>query len=305
MQKVSFVILNYNGKDNTIECLRSIGNTILPKDTKVEIIVVDNASIDNSLQSIKEQFPNVAIIANKENTGYSKGNNMGIRYALENGADFIIIMNNDTIVDKNLITEFLKSAEKDENIGIIVPKIYFAKSFEFHKDRYQEKDKGKVFWYAGGIMDWANVIGHHRGVDEVDKGQYDKEEKTEFATGCCMLVKRDVFAKISLFNEKYFLYYEDNDFSRKAKNAGYRIIYSPKTIIWHKNAASAGGSGSSLQDYYITRNRMLFGIKYAPFKSKLALIKESFFLLLKGRYWQRRGILDFYTGRFGKGSFKV
>lgn len=305
MQKVSFVILNYNGKDNTIECLRSIENTVLPKDTKMEIIVVDNASIDNSLQSIKEQFPNVAIIANKENTGYSKGNNIGIRYALENGADFIIIMNNDTIVDKNLITEFLKSAEKDKSIGIVVPKIYFAKGFEFHKDKYKEEDKGKVLWYAGGIMDWANVLGHHGGVDEVDKGQYNREEKTEFATGCCMLVKRDVFTKIGLFNEKYFLYYEDNDFSQKAKKAGYGIIYSPKAIIWHKNAASAGGSGSSLQDYYITRNRMLFGIKYAPFKSKLALIRESILLLLRGRYWQKRGIWDFYTGRFEKGSFSV
>ncbi|MEK7450621.1 MAG: glycosyltransferase family 2 protein [Patescibacteria group bacterium] len=305
MQKVSFVILNYNGKDNTIECLNSIENIVLPKDTKMEIIVVDNASVDNSLHDIKKQFPSVVIIANKENLGYSKGNNLGIKYALENGTDLLIILNNDTIVDRNLIVEFLKSAEKDENIGIVVPKIYFAKGLEFHRDRYQEKDKGKVFWYAGGIMDWANVIGHHRGVDEVDEGQYSREEKTEFATGCCMLVKKDVFAKIGLFNEKYFLYYEDNDFSRKTKNAGYRIIYSPKAIIWHKNAASAGGSGSSLQDYYITRNRMLFGIKYAPFKSKLALIRESISLLLRGRYWQKRGIWDFYTARFGRGSFKV
>ncbi|MDO8621143.1 MAG: glycosyltransferase family 2 protein [Candidatus Levybacteria bacterium] len=305
MQKVSFIILNYNGKDNTIKCLKSIENTSLPKDTKMEIIVVDNASIDDSLSNIKRQFPNVYIIANKENLGYSKGNNMGIKYALENGTDFIIVMNNDTIVDKNLITEFLKSAEKDENIGIVVPKIYFAKGYEFHKDRYQEKDKGKIFWYAGGTMDWANVIGHHKGVDEVDRGQYDKEEGTEFATGCCMLVRKDVFGKIGLFNEKYFLYYEDNDFSQKAKKAGYKIIYSPKAIIWHKNAASAGGSGSSLQDYYITRNRILFGIKYAPFKSKLALIRESISFLLKGRYWQKRGIWDFYTARFDKGSFNV
>lgn len=305
MQKVSFVILNYNGKADTVECLRSIGNTALPKDTKMEIIVVDNASTDGSLRDIKKQFSSVATIANKENLGYSKGNNLGIKYALENGADFLIILNNDTIIDRDLIIEFLKSAEKDANIGIVVPKIYFAKGYEFHKDRYEEKDKGKVFWYAGGIMDWANVIGHHRGVDEVDEGQYNREEKTEFATGCCMLVRKDVFAKIGLFNEKYFLYYEDNDFSQKAQKAGYKIIYSPKAIIWHKNAASAGGSGSSLQDYYITRNRMLFGIKYAPFKSKLALIRESILLLLKGRYWQKRGIWDFYTGRFGKGSFSV
>ena len=82
-------------------------------------------------------------------------------------------------------------------------------------------------------------------------------------------------------------------------------MYSAKAILWHKNAGSAGGSGSSLQDYYITRNRMLFGIRYAPFRSKLSLVKESMMLLAKGRRWQKRGILDFYLGRFGKGSFNV
>lgn len=312
MQKISFVILNYNGRDNTIECLKSIENVLLPKDKMSEIIVVDNASTDGSPSVISNfispaagQISNLKLIENKENLGFSEGNNVGIRYGIENKSDYIIILNNDTIVDKHLIVEFLKSAGKDENIGMVVPKIYFAKGYEFHKDRYKEEDKGKVLWYAGGKIDFSNVIGKHRGVDEVDMGQYDKEEETEFASGCCMLVKRDVFAKIGLFNEKYFLYYEDNDFSQKAKNAGYRIIYSPKAIVWHKNAASAGGSGSSLQDYYITRNRMLFGIKYAPFKSKLALIKESILLLLRGRYWQKRGIWDFYTGRFGRGSFNI
>ena len=154
-------------------------------------------------------------------------------------------------------------------------------------------------------MDWKNVIGFHRGVDEVDRGQYDQIEKTDFASGCCMLVKREIFEKVGFLDEKFFLYYEDSDFCERIRRRGYSIIYSPKAILWHKNAGSAGGSGSSLQDYYITRNRMLFGFRYARLRSKLALFKESIKLLAKGRYWQKRGILDFYLGRSGRGSFNV
>ena len=161
-------------------------------------------------------------------------------------------------------------------------------------------------------MDWNNVIGKHHGVDEVDKSQYEKVEETEFASGCCMMVKREVFEKVGFFDERYYLYYEDSDFCQRVKalptgrqGKGHRVMYAPKAVIWHKNAASAHGSGSSLQDYYITRNRLLFGMHYAPFRSKLALVRESFSLLLNGRQWQRRGILDFYLGKFGKGNYPI
>ena len=153
-------------------------------------------------------------------------------------------------------------------------------------------------------MDWKNVVGSHRGVDEVDHGQYEKCESTDFVSGCCLMVRREVLEKVGFFDPKYYLYYEDNDFCQRAKKAGFKIIYEPKAYLWHKNAGSAGGSGSHLQDYYTTRNRLLFGIKYAPVKSKLALIKEGTKLLIKGRKWQKRGVMDFYLNNFGKGSYR-
>ncbi|MEM4230386.1 MAG: glycosyltransferase, partial [Candidatus Pacearchaeota archaeon] len=177
--------------------------------------------------------------------------------------------------------------------------------FEFHKKRYKKEDLGKVIWFAGGKMDWQNVIGLHIGVDEIDKGQFEKISEIDFASGACMLIKSDVFKKIGKFDERYFLYYEDSDFCQRAKKTQYKIIYNPKAILWHKNAGSTGGSGSELQDYYLTRNRLLFGMKYAPYKSKLALLKESISLLAKGRKWQKRGVKDFYFGNFGKGSFSI
>src|SRR5581483_110058 len=253
---------------------------------------------------VKKNLPeNVHLLVNEHNLGYSGGNNVGIRQALAENSDYVLILNNDTKVDKNFLVELLESLHQNENAGVAAPKIYFEKGHEFHKSRYKKDDLGKVIWYAGGIMDWQNLIGHHRGVDEVDKGQFDKEEKTELMTGCCLLIKSEALKKIGLFKEDYFLYYEDADFSMRLKNAGYTITYSPKALVWHKNAESSG-SGSPLQDYFITRNRLLFGIQYAPLRTKVALLRESVHLLKTGREWQKLGVKDYFSRRFGKGSYK-
>lgn len=303
MKKIFISILNFNGKKNTIECLKSISN-VKKTNFELRIIVVDNASSEDFfLDKDFKTDMSIKLIKNDVNLGFSGGHNVGIQHALENGADYIMILNNDTYVDCNFLTELLKIAEKDTDIGILVPKIYFAPGFEFHKDRYKKEELGRIIWYAGGAMDWKNVIGHHRGVDEVDRGQFDRVEETELATGCCMMVKKEVFEKIGLLDDKYFLYYEDSDLNMRAKKAGFEIVYVPNAIIWHKNAGSAGGSGSTLQDYYITRNRLIFGMKYAPLRAKIALLRESLRVLLTGRHWQKRGALDFYMRKFDRGSY--
>lgn len=305
MKSVFISILNFNGNNNTLTCVESLKKIYIP-DFKLTILVIDNNSSERlGLQSELLGKIQLKVIKSKENLGFSGGHNVGIKYALENGADYVLILNNDTYVDKNFIEELLQVAEADNDVGILIPKIYFAPGFEFHKDRYSQKDLGKVLWYAGGNMDWANVIGHNRGVDIVDIGQFDKIEETELATGCCMMIKKEAFDKVGMFDNKYFLYYEDADLTTRVRKNGFKIVYIPKSIIWHKNAGSTGGSGSALQDYYITRNRLLFGIKYAPIRAKFALLRESLKILLSGRCWQRRGVLDFYLGRLGKGSYSV
>lgn len=302
MKSVFVSIINFNGKKNTLDCLSQI-DSINVEGLDLTVLVIDNASEekieieDNFLKN----FP-LVFIKNDKNLGFSGGHNIGIKYAFSNGADYVIVLNNDVVLDKNFIRELILSAEKEN--GIISPKIYFAKGFEYHKDRYKKEDLGKVFWYAGGQMDWKNVIGSHIGVDEVDRGQFDSKCETEYATGCCMLISKEIFKSVGAFDKKYFLYYEDNDLCQRAKAKGFKVFYEPKSVIWHKNAGSAGGSGSVLQDYYITRNRLLFGIKYAPMRSRLALVKESISLLLKGRRWQKIAVKDFYLRRLGKGSYK-
>jgi len=305
MLKVFVSLLNFNGKQNTLACLKSL-ESISRDDFELTVIVVDNASKGGfDLEAKTGNGMSLIVIKNDKNLGFSGGHNVAIKYALENGADYILILNNDTYVDKNFLSQLLEVSRIDQNIGILCPKIYFAPGAEFHKDRYSKNELGRVFWYAGGRMDWANVGGYHRGVDEVDKGQYNKIEETEIATGCCMLVKKEVFEKVGLLDDKYFLYYEDSDLNMRAKDSNFKIMYVPNSIIWHKNAESSGGSGSVLQDYYITRNRLLFGFKYAPIRAKFALFRESLRLLFGGRQWQRKGIQDYYSGKLGKGSYSI
>lgn len=304
MKSVFISIINFNGRENTLSCLSEL-DKIKVNGFSVTAIVIDNAS-DEKFDIEPDILKNIPLvfIRNSENLGFAEGHNIGIRHAMGRDADYVIILNNDTQLSKNFAYEMVQAAEKDSKVGIVAPKIYFAKGFEYHKGRYGPKELGKILWYAGGEVDWKNVVGHHRGVDEVDRGQYDETSETEYASGCCMLITRKVLEKVGMFDKKYFLYYEDNDLSQRTRKKGFKIIYEPKSVIWHKNAGSAGGSGSPLQDYYITRNRMFFGMRYAPIRSKIALVKESIKLLSSGRKWQKKGILDYYRRKLGKGSYE-
>lgn len=296
-------VINYNNSEDTLACLQSLAKLKI-KDFTLHVLVIDNASA-HPLTLDYKHYANLSLtlIRTHSNLGFAGGHNMAIRFAIEHHADYILILNNDTVADQNLISELINTAVSDEKIGLVVPKIYFTKGYEYHVKRYKQKELGNVLWYAGGVMDWQNVIGNNIGVDEVDCGQYDTACETDLATGCCMLVRRRVFERIGLFNENYFLYYEDTDFSERAKQAGYRIYYQPKSRLWHKNAGAAGGSGSDLQDYYISRNRLLFGVSHAPLRSKLALMREATSLLKSGRVWQKRGVRDYFLWKLGMGSY--
>jgi hypothetical protein len=304
MPKVFVSIVNYNGKDITASCLKSL-DKISVKDFELNVVVVDNGS--EEVFETKEIYKNFkpTIIRSNQNLGFSGGQNSGIKYALKNGADYVVILNNDVLLSEDFIVELLKTFVEKKDCGLVSPKIYFAKGHEFHKDKYSESELGKVIWYAGGKIDWKNLLASHRGVDEVDMGQYENLEGTDFASGCCEMIKKEVFERTGLFDERYFLYYEDNDLSQRAKKYGFKIYYQPKAMLWHLNAGSTGGSGSLLQDYFITRNRLLFGYKFAPLRTKIALVKESLKIIFSGRALQKKGVLDFYLGRFEKGSYNV
>ncbi len=282
MRKVSVVILNYKVKDQAVKCVKSVQKSTYGN---VDIIVVDNNSGDG-LEKELEKLPDILFIQSGKNLGYTGGNNIGIKKALERDADYVFILNPDTTIEEDAIGNLVATAEL-EKAGIVGPKILFA------------DDKKDTIWYAGGILDLANVLGKHRGVDEKDKKQYDTIEETEFVTGGAIFVRRDVFEKIGFFDDRYFMYLEDVDFCYRAKKAGFKVLYVPTAEVFHKNAQSAG-LGSPRQDYYLTRNRMLFASKFLSLRTRFALLREAIRnLAIPAR---RLALVDFLLGDLGKGN---
>lgn len=226
---------------------------------------------ENKKQIIYKKIKTTVI--KSENLGYAYGVNIGIAEAIKSGYKKFCVMNNDTFVAKDFVDQAIKAVDKDPS-SIIGGKIYYAPGYEYHTSRYQKKDLGKVLWYAGGIMDWNNVFTKHRGVDEVDRGQYDVFETTDFITGCLVCFDKSVFDQVGPWDEKYFLYYEDADFCERSRRKGLRLLYDPKIILWHKVSQSTGGSGSALHKKYQEKNRLVFGLKYAPWRTKFHLLKN-------------------------------
>lgn len=304
--KVAVIIVNFNGEEDTAECIDSLleGNNA---SFELCIYVVDNASEKKDLNSLRlyiEKQKNCELIKSSINLGFSGGNNIGIGKALSKNADYIFLLNNDTTVAHNTISDLLKPMTEDVNIGIAGPKIYFAHGFEYHKERYNKKEVGRVIWYGGGLIDWDNVILSHRGVDEVDAGQFDEHGETGFVSGCAMMVKSDVFKKAGVFDGNYFLYLEDADLCMRAKKAGFKVFYEPASFLWHKNAASSGKPGSDLHVYYQTRNRLYFGMKYAGLRTKLALLKEAIRNARKNAI-AKKAMFDFLTFKMGMGKIST
>jgi len=299
MDHISIILVNYNTERDTKECLKSLKD-LKTKGFKYKIIVVDNGS-KKSLSLSKDLSKNVELVRSESNLGFTGGNNLGIKFAFDTyNSDYILLLNNDTYVDQDFLVQLYLAAQAKPEQGLISPKIYFAKNREFHRSDYSTAERGNVLWYGGGSVDWPNVLCFHRGVDEVDRGQFNAQTTSDFATGCCILVRREVLEKIGLFDQRFFLYLEDVDLSVRTQTAGYEIGFCSSAMIWHKNAGSSGGSGSPLQQYYQTRNRLLFALKHATPRVKLVIAKYIFKLLLSGTKPEKLAALDMIQNKFGK-----
>ena len=232
-----------------------------------------NLSESRSPEGWPNGLPSGVTIIKGINKGYAHGINLGLKKAVEDGLENFCVINNDVFFNDDFVDKIFSSISKHPS-AILGGKIYYAPGFEYHKAKYQPADLGHVLWFAGGKIDWNHVVTPHRGVDEVDHGQYDFFEKTEFVTGCLMVFDKNVINKIGYFDESYFLYYEDADFCVRAQKEKIDLFYDPSIVIWHKNAQSTEGAGSTLHRKYQQKNRLKFGLKYAPLRTKLHLIKN-------------------------------
>lgn len=298
MKKVAIVTVNYNGSKDTIDFLKSL-KKLDSKGFELKTIVVDNGSTDESVVKICKEFPDIDLIQTGANLGFTGGYNQGIKEGLKWEADYLLIINNDTLTHSpDLLQSLIKTLEREPQIGLVAPKIYFAKGYEFYKERYRDQDLGHVIWYGGGSFDWDNVTSIHRGIDEVDKGQCDGVQEVDFISGCCFLIKRVVFEKVGFFDEDFFAYFEDNDFIQRVLRAGFKLFYNGTVSIYHKVSQTAG-LGSKFADFYGTRNRLIFGMRYARARTKFALLRQAFGFLFTGRPYQKKGVIDFILGKRG------
>ncbi len=314
MLHVSIIIVHYSGEADTIECLQSLKKVKHPH-FSISIVVVDNGSKDTLQLPDKLQSSNVTVLRSDTNLGFTDGNNLGIKHAIENfGPDYLLLLNNDTTVDPQFLNQLVKCAEQNSDVGMVSPLIYFSPGREFHKGSYPVDEQGNVIWYAGGSIDWDNLDCFHRGVDEVDRGQFLQQTESEFATGCCVLIPRKVTESIGTLDARYFLYLEDVDWSVRIRNAGYKLLFCPEAHVWHKNAGSSGGAGSGLHQYYQTRNRLFFFTKYASLRQVhsafgdgleyihylLVIWKFAIMKLITGVAPEQKGALDWVMGKMGK-----
>jgi GT2 family glycosyltransferase len=238
--KIFIIILNWNGLQDTLECLESVFKLNYPN---YRVLVVDNGSTDDSVKIIERNYPKVILILNGENLGFAGGNNVGIKYALGQGAQYIWLLNNDTIVDPDALLNMMTESEKRQEIGMAGSKIYYY-------------NYSKKIWFAGAKINWAKGVSVHIGQGETDIGQYDYIKQVDRVTGCSMLVKKSVCERVGLFDEKYFLYVEEIDWCVRARKAGFLCIYVPSSMVYHKESVSASGTGNweNLFYYYNTRN---------------------------------------------------
>jgi GT2 family glycosyltransferase len=239
--KVYIVILNYNSYEDTVECLDSIKAIDYPN---YNVVIVDNKSTDGSGIKIKEKLKDILFISSNDNKGYANGNNLGIEYALKNGAEYICVLNNDVVVETDFLTKVINKFKDDSTLGIVGSCIC----------DYYERDKIQSFGayinlYTG--LAQANYKGYEY------KSLKDKVKEVDYLGGACFVVKRDVFSKIGTIPENYFLFFEETEFCFKAKKAGFKLICLKDSRVYHKGSSTIS-KFAGLSYYFLNRNRVVF-----------------------------------------------
>jgi GT2 family glycosyltransferase len=242
---VLVVIVNWNLKQETIACLESVRSTRYPCD----IVVVDNGSEDDSAEEIAGRFPDVRVLALSRNVGFAAACNLGLKQGLSEGTQYVLLLNNDTIADRELLTELVRAAETHPDAGILGPKVCNA----------SQPDR---IWYAGARRRRWVLAAVSLGHDQLDQGQFERTREVDYIFGCGMFIRRQVLEVIGTLDPRFFLYLEDMDLCLRAQAAGFRLLYVPGAKILHWGSASTA-SNPALRKYHLVRSTWLFLRKHA------------------------------------------
>ena len=284
MDRTFAIIVNYRKPALTEEAVASLGNR--SGENAVSIIVVDNGSADGSLERLKESCAGCTVLDAGGNLGFSGGNNVGIRYALDHGAKYVLLLNNDAVAERGAAEALLAAADQKT---IVVPQIVCA------------SDPSRV-WYGGGHVSWMRGGFYH----DAGATSAASARDVDFATGCCMLLPVAFFRECGLMDERFFLYCEDAELCLRAVRAGYRIRYEPCAVVRHKVSASTGGERSPMSAYYGTRNRLMLLSQYRfPLVAFAYVVATRLVKLLSSPFYPAEryvllGIIDWLAGRTGR-----
>lgn len=296
---VHVVILNWHGLTDTLECLSSLREQNYPA---LKIHVLDNGSAEHEAATIEREFPAASVLRLGRNLGFCEGNNVGIRRALAGGADYVLILNNDTLVPPDLISKLIGESTSLKNVGAVSPVILY----------HPEREK---VWYAGSFWDGRTAGFRHRLLDRPCEELKEREPyPSAYACGCCLLVHSSVLLRVGLMDDRYFAYYDEADWCSRMMDAGLTCYVVPRALIYHKLSRS---TPSLVITYLMARNRLLWMEQHLALRDQLRsypyLIKETLWNLcnlgglFRGRYSltieQSKAMLlaerDFLLGRFG------
>ena len=292
------VVVAYNYWEQTLACLRALSDVTYPAWT---MLLVDNGSTDGTAEVAAQAFPQVCILRQDENRGYAGGANIGVARALANGADYILLLNNDVRVPSNMPSALIATAEADPHIAVVGPKIYYA-------------DEPRRLQSVGGTLNWRTMHVQLIGQGELDQGQYDCAKEVDFVSGCAMLIRAQAWYAIGEFDPAYFLYYEEVDWCLRARRDGWKVMCIPCAAVWHADQTSTGAE-PGLVTYYTTRNRLLLAQRYADRWTRLTIYVDMLQRAGQGMYnllashrrseavATLRAVRDFVSGRLGRGSY--
>jgi len=295
---VYIIILNWNGYKDTSELLESLFKITYEN---YKVIVVDNNSDQDDVENLKLQYGNqIQLVCCRDNLGFAGGNNVGIKSSLDQNADYVLLLNNDTVVEPGFLEPLLNKFDIEDQAGIVGPQINY----------YSEP---KRVWSAGGRISKIRASGFALS-DMLETENFITDKSVDFVSGCCMLIKEEVLKKVGLFDEKFFLYVEDADLCFRVKKAGYKIFIAHHSRIFHKVNTSTKNIFSVLPLYYTTRNRLYFAKKNFPYFFYLTVLYVSITMLLKSLVWLftgqirkitavQNGFLDFFSDRLGKTEY--